>query len=78
MKTIKSKVIEKLTWCINSKRTLTQPEVEFVEQFNPTIYHNDLTCTLWAFDTKLPSGAWLENMEFNNELTMCKALVLEV
>lgn len=76
MKNIISKIAPKCTWLINNKRDLTDDEIVFIEQFDPHIYHNDLTCKLWEFDTKMPSGAWLENIEFNNELTKVKALVI--
>jgi hypothetical protein len=30
---------------------------------------------LWAFDKKLPSGAWLENMEFTPDLGIATAYI---
>lgn len=63
-------------WKINNKSKLNQQDINFIKQFNPCIYHNDLTSKLWTFDIKLPSGKWLENITFNNELTMAKALIL--
>lgn len=74
MKTIKSKVNESFTWYINNKRELLQSEIEFIEHFSPIIYHNDLSCEHWAFDIKMPSGGWIENIKVNNELTYAKAL----
>lgn len=75
MKTIQSNINENLKWKINTIK-LSEDEIAFIEQFNPIVYHNDLTCKLWVFDTKLPTGRWIENIEFNNELTVAKALVL--
>lgn len=75
MKTIQSKISENLKWKINTSE-LSEDEITFIEQFNPCIYHNDLTCKLWSFDEKLPTGRWLENITFNNELTLVKALIL--
>lgn len=76
MKKIVSKASPKISWLIDNKRSLTDGEIAFIEQLNLQIYHNDLTSKLWAFDTKMPGGAWLENIEFNNELTKAKALVM--
>lgn len=76
MKKIISKANPRISWFINNKRDLTDEEVAFIELLDLQIYHNDLTSKLWAFDTEMPSSAWLENIEFNNELTKAKALVL--
>lgn len=75
MKTIKSKVCD-MKWKINNKEILSQQDIEYIENFVCNIYHNDIECYLWAFDTKLPSGKWLENIRFNNAITEGKALVL--
>lgn len=64
-----------LIWNIKTNN-LSDEDIQFIENYNPTIYHNDTTCKLWAFDDKLPSGRWLENMIFNNEITECNALIL--
>lgn len=72
---IKSKVNTDTTWVLTVKGQMTPEDVKFIENFDPTIYHNDLTAQLWAFDTKLPSGLWLQNITFNNELTRAAALV---
>lgn len=40
-----------------------QREKEFVANYNPIIYCNDLTGEEWCFDTKLPTGGWLENIK---------------
>lgn len=67
--------LSNVVWNIDTK-DLNESDIIFIENFNPTIYHNDLASFLWTFDTKLPSGRWLENIKFNNELTEVKALVL--
>lgn len=72
--TIKSAVAPNATWKISGSY-LTDEEVEFVKNFDPPVYHNDRECYLWAFDTKMPSGRWLENMRFNNDLTQVTAWV---
>lgn len=71
---IQSIAAPNVKWHISGS-CLTQEEVEFVRNFDPKIYHNDLECYLWAFDTKMPSGRWLENMRFNNALTEARAYV---
>jgi hypothetical protein len=76
MKTINSKSSNGLKWKVNNRTELSNEDISFIESFNPSVYHNDLTCKLWAYDEKLPSGKWLENISFNNSLTEAKALVL--
>lgn len=68
--------ISNVVWNIDTKRELNKIDIEFIENFNPTIYHNDLTSKLWIYDEKLPSGLWLENVIFNNEITESKGLIL--
>lgn len=53
----------------------TETERAFIENHVFDIYHNDLTCVLWAFDTKLPSGRWLENIRFSNDLKSASAYI---
>lgn len=36
---------------------------DFIANYNPVIYCNDLTGREWCFDTKLPTGGYLENIE---------------
>lgn len=72
---IKSKICD-VVWNIKVNNNLSIDDIEFIENFNPTIYHNDIDCTLWVFDTMLPSGRYLENIFFNNEITVAKAIVL--
>lgn len=76
MRKISSKIKSGLQWQIKTKNDITEDEKNFIEYFNPQIYHNDLTGKLWAFDEKLPSGRWLENITINNEITIAKALIL--
>ena len=65
-----------VVWNLNINKDLSKEDINFIEEFNPTIYHNDIDCTLWTFDTKLPSGRYLENIKFNNQITEAKALIL--
>lgn len=65
-----------IVWNIRVKKGLSKEDVKFIEEFNPTIYHNDIESYLWVFDTKLPSGRYLENIRFNNEITEAKGLIL--
>mgnify|MGYP003593356811 CR=1 FL=1 len=61
---------------IKSDNDLSEEDKGFIQNYASSIYHNDITCKLWMFDTKLPSGRWLENISLNNELTVAKALVM--
>ena len=65
-----------MKWEINNKEILSQQDIEYIENLVCNIFHNDIECYLWSFDTKLPSGKWLENIRFNNAITEGKALVL--
>lgn len=65
------------TWEIKvMSAPLSETDIEFIRNFDPVIYWNDCGCYHWAFDEKLPSGRWLENMRFENALTEVRALVL--
>lgn len=73
--TLDSKSREEMVWDITAKKELSADEREFIESFAPIIYHNDLECYLWAFDVQMPSGRWLENIRFENDLKTAKALI---
>ena len=73
---IKSNVIPDARWeikrnilLINGNRALKHsPEIvktenDFIANYNPMIYCNDLTGEEWSFDKKLPTGGWLENIK---------------
>ena len=68
--------ISALVWNIDARKELDEVDVDFIKNFNPVIYHNDAESYLWAFDTKLPSGRWLENIKFDNALTTATALII--
>lgn len=63
-------------WFIDTKK-LSKNDIDFIKSFSPVVYWNDLECYHWAFDKELPSGRWLENMEFSNDFTEVKAIVLQ-
>ena len=42
---------------------IVNKEDDFIANYNPTIYCNDLTGEEWCFDVKLPTGGWLENIK---------------
>ena len=67
--------ISPVIWNIDAEKELEEMDVNFIKNFNPTIYHNDVGCYLWAFDEKLPSGRWLENIRFDNALKTATALI---
>ena len=73
---IKSNVILNARWeikrdilTINGNRALkhdteiVKTENDFIANYNPAIFCNDLTGENWCFDTKLPTGGWLENIK---------------
>ena len=89
---IKSNVIPNASWeikreilLVNGSRALkhnaeiVEAENNFIANYNPTIYCNDLTGELWCFDTKLPTGGWLENIKVSHRkdgIFVFKALIM--
>ena len=65
-----------LNWVIDAKAPLSAEDKEFIKAFDPVVYWSDANCYHWAFDEKLPSGRWLENMKFTEDLKTVKALIL--
>lgn len=72
---IKSKIAD-CEWELQIEE-IDEKDKEFIENFNPTLYHNDLTGKLWFFDKKLPSGKWLEGYRITNELDHIDAIIYE-
>ena len=64
-------------WRITGGAELSAEDKEFIRNYDPVIYFNDLECRYWAFDTKLPSGKWLENMKPDPVSKTISALVLK-
>lgn len=62
-------------WRINNQCPISTQDQEFIVNLNLQIYHNDLESYLWAFDTKLPSGKWLENIRFSYDLNTIFAYI---
>ena len=60
---------------IDAEKELSADEHEFIKNFYPAIYHNDLECYLWAFDVKMPGGRWIENIRFSNNLKTATAYI---
>ena len=88
---IESKVIPNARWeikrkilLINGNRVLKNnaeivtAENDFITNYNPMIYCNDLTGKEWCFDTKLPTGGWLENIKviWKDGVTVFKAVIM--
>ena len=62
MKEYTLKVIadNEMCWIVESEEELAQIDIDFIENYYPVTYWSDCDCRHWAFDTKLPSGKWLE------------------
>lgn len=83
---IESKVIPNAYWEIerqivyNAKHSpeIMEAENEFIANYSPVIYNNDLTGKQWCYDIKLPSGNWLENIivQIKNGKVIYRALIL--
>lgn len=65
-----------LNWVIDAKEPLSEADKDFLTFFDPVVFFNDVSCYYWAYDQKLPSGRWLENMSFTDDLKTINALVL--
>ena len=65
-----------LNWVIDTKMPLSEADRDFIAFFSPAVFFNDVSCYHWAYDTKLPSERWLENMSFSEDLKTIKAAVL--
>ena len=49
---------------------LTDEIKEYLFNFNPTLYHNDIDCYYWFFDQKINNaGVWIEsrNIDLTND-----------
>ena len=68
--------IKGVVWEIEIKSKLSDEDKQFIREFNPSIYFDNISCQHYALDVKLPSGRWLENISFNNEISIAAALVL--
>lgn len=64
-----------IDWEVDAEKELSADEHEFIKNFYPAIYHNDIECYLWAFDAKMPGGRWLENIRFSNNLKKATAYI---
>lgn len=73
---IESKVIPNARWeikreillidgnrALKHSQEIVNTENDFIANYNPVIYCNDLTGEEWCFDTKMPTGGWLENIK---------------
>lgn len=63
------------TWRISGVGQISAEDAAFIRAFDPPLYHNDISCYIWAFDTKLPSGRWLENIRVSNDLKTVQARI---
>ena len=69
-----SEITPEFAWnIVNHDCVLDKRDADFIRRFNPTIYHNDAECYIFAFDCKLPSGAWLENIRFSGDMSTATA-----
>lgn len=83
---IESKVIPNAYWEIerqivyNAKHSpeIIEVENEFIANYNPVIYNDDLTGKQWCYDIKLSSVNWLENItvQIKNGKVVYRALIL--
>lgn len=65
-----------LNWVLDAKEPLSEEDKDFIAFFEPPIFFNDISGYYWTYDKVLPSGRYLENMEFTEDLKTIKALVL--
>ena len=65
-----------INWVIDAKSPLSEADQDFLITFEPPIYFNDISGYHWTYDKKLPSGRYLENMKFSEDLYTIRATVL--
>lgn len=65
-----------LNWVLDAKKPLSDSDMDFIKTFSPVTFWNDSDGRNWAFDEKMPSGRYLENMKFTEDGTTVKAKVL--
>lgn len=51
-----------IIWDVMLHAKTTKEDRAFIRAYDPEIFFSDVTGTYWAFDVKLPSGLWLENI----------------
>lgn len=65
-----------INWNVNSKNNISKADLDFIINHNFVIYWSDLKCKNYSLDTKLPSGKWLENIFYSNDLKNANAIIL--
>lgn len=65
-----------LNWVIDAKSPLSEADRDFLIEFDPPIFFNEISCCHWSYDKELPSGRYLENMSFSEDLKTIKATIL--
>lgn len=53
---------ERRSRALKYSREIVEQENDFIANYNPIVYCDDLTGEEWCFDIKLPTGGWLENI----------------
>ena len=66
----------RLNWVIDAKSPLSEADRVFLIEFAPPIFFNEISCYHWSYDKELPSGRYLENMSFSEDLKTIKATIL--
>lgn len=72
---IQSGINQTMIWNIKTDLVLGKADIKFIKKLALDIFYNDLTGEYWAFDTKLPSGKWLENITFTNEMKEINTII---
>lgn len=79
VKTFSNSEKEEIEICfvVESKSTLDDETIEEIKSIGLSIFWNDSTAKHYSFDTKLSNGMWLENINYNNELSQATALIIQ-
>lgn len=65
----------KTVFTVQSDCALDAETIEAIKNIRLPIYWNDSQSKHYSFDTKLSSGVWLENIFYNNELSLAEAVI---
>lgn len=69
------KEIVNIIFNIKSNKPIDNEMIENIKGLELTVFFNNMDSQHYSFDTKLDNGLWLENIFYNNEMTLATALI---
>ena len=62
-------------WDLKTDKSIDAVDMEFLRNYNPVLYWNDIECYHWIFAFKLPSGRWVDPQEITDHCATFKGFV---